>query len=238
MYVVTIDQRRSRSSADRVPALIDALADIPTAAAFERTAGDEVQGLLDGPAAVRSALLVALREGDWHCGVGAGEVDDESYSSGTRAGRGAAYLAARDAVDAAKGLPGSVAIRVPGDPGSQDNRGSRDDRGSATAWAADCEAVWALVAPLVLGRTDAQWRVVDAVDRSPTQVAAAEELGITPASVTGALRLSNIREERAAYPVLDRLLAGAHDAAVGESGSPASGQRGKAADGGRGTADR
>ena len=238
MYVVTIDQRHSRRSADRVPALIDALADIPTAAAFERTAGDEVQGLLDGPAAVRSALLVALREGDWHCGVGAGEVDDESYSSGTRAGRGAAYLAARDAVDAAKGLPGSVAIRVPSDPGSQDNRGSRDDRGSATAWAADCEAVWALVAPLVLGRTDAQWRVVDAVDRSPTQVAAAEELGITPASVTGALRLSQIREERAAYPVLDRLLAGAHDAAVGESGSPASGQRGKAADGGRGTADR
>jgi hypothetical protein len=212
MYVVTIDQRRSRSSADRVPALIDALADIPTAAAFERTAGDEVQGLLDDPDAVRSALLVALREGDWHCGVGAGEVDD--------------------AVDAAKGLPGSVAIRVPGDSGS------RDDRGSATAWAADCEAVWALVAPLVLGRTEAQWRVVDAVDRSPTQVAAAEELGITPASVTGALRLSNIREERAAYPVLDRLLAGAHGAAVGGAGSPASGQRGKATDGARGKADR
>ncbi|MFS4487737.1 hypothetical protein [Dietzia kunjamensis] len=232
MYVVTIDQRRSRSSADRVPALIDALADIPTAAAFERTAGDEVQGLLDDPAAVRSTLLVALREGDWHCGVGAGDVDDESYSSGTRAGRGDAYLAARDAVDAAKGLPGSVAIRVPGDPGSQ------DDRGSATAWAADCEAVWALVAPLVLGRTEAQWRVVDAVDRSPTQVAAAEELGITPASVTGALRLAQIREERASYPVLDRLLAGAHDAAVGGAGSPASGQRGKAADGGRGKADR
>ena len=209
MYVVTIDQRRSRTSADRVPALLDALADIPTAAAFERTAGDEIQGLLEDPAAVRSALLVALREGDWHCGVGAGDVDDESYSSGTRAGRGDAYLAARVAVDAAKGLPGSVSIRATDDPGS------RDDGTSATAWAADCEAVWALVAPLVLGRTEAQWRVVDAVDRSPTQVAAAEELGITPASVTGALRLSRIREERAAYPVLDRLLAGTHDAAVG-----------------------
>lgn len=208
MYVVTIDQRRSRSSGDRVPGLLAALADIPTVAAFERTAGDEVQGLLDAPAAVRSALLVALRDGDWHCGVGAGDVDDESYSSGTRAGRGDAYLAARDAVSAAKGLPGSVAIRVTGDPAA------RDDDGSATAWAADCEAVWALVAPLVLERTDAQWRVVDAVDRSPTQVAAAEKLGIAPASVTGALRLSRIREERAAYPVLDRLLAGVHAAAL------------------------
>lgn len=212
MYVVTIDQRRSRSSADRVPALLDALGGISTAAPFERTAGDEVQGLLGDPGEVRAALLVALREGDWHCGVGAGDVDDESYSSGTRAGRGDAYIAARDAVDAAKGLPGSVAIRVADDPGT------RDEAGSATAWAADCEAVWALVAPLVLGRTEAQWRVVDAVDRSPTQVAAAEELGIAPASVTGALRLSRIREERAAYPVLDRLLAGAHAATLGHAG--------------------
>lgn len=206
MYVVTIDQRRSRTSADRVPALLEALGAIPTASAFERTAGDELQGLLDDPAAVRSALLVALRAGDWHCGVGAGGVDDESYSSGTRAGRGDAYLAARDAVDAAKALPGSVAIRV---AGAADRASDR-----AADWAADCQAVWALVAPLVLGRTAAQWRAVDAVDRSPTQVAAAEELGIAPASVTGALRLSRIREERAAYPALDRLLAGAHQAAT------------------------
>ncbi|KAA0919240.1 hypothetical protein [Dietzia sp. ANT_WB102] len=224
MYVVTIDQRRSRSSADRVPALLDALAAVPTAAAFERTAGDEVQGLLTDPGAVRSALLITLRSGDWHCGVGVGDVDDESYLSGTRAGRGRAYIAARDAVDAAKSLPGSVAIRVADDAaadpdpatgaGASASADRHDDGSSATAWAADCEAVWALVAPLVLGRTEAQWRVVDAVDRSPTQVAAAEELGIAPASVTGALRLSRIREERAAYPVLDRLLAGAHRAAT------------------------
>ncbi|MGN0100555.1 MAG: hypothetical protein ACI39C_06420 [Dietzia sp.] len=229
MYVVTIDQRRSRSSADRVPSLLTALGGIPVAAAFERTAGDEVQGLLEDPAAVRSALLVALRQGDWHCGVGAGEVDDESYSSGTRAGRGDAYIAARSAVDAAKGLPGSVAIRVP------ESAGTQDGPTAATAWAADCEAVWALVAPLVLGRTEAQWRVVDAVDRSPTQAAAAEELGITPASVTGALRASRIRDERAAYPVLDRLLAGAHAAAIGQS--PARGGHPADTDA-RGEADR
>ena len=226
MYVVTIDQRRSRTSADRVPVLLDALSAIPVAAAFERTAGDEVQGLLDDPAAVRSALLVALREGDWHCGVGAGDVDDESFASGTRAGRGDAYIAARSAVDAAKGLASSVAIRVP------DETTTRGDASAATAWAADCEAVWALVAPLVLGRTEAQWRVVDAVDRSPTQAAAADELGITPASVTGALRASRIRDERAAYPALDRLLAGAHAAATGESPTrgdrPATDSNGKA----------
>lgn len=207
MYVVTIDQRGSRSAGDLVPGLLEALVDVPSAAAFERTAGDEIQGLLADPAAVRSAVLLALRDGQWHCGVGAGPIDDDSYSTGTRAGRGPAYLAAREAVEAAKGLPGSVAIRIPAS-------GAGDE---ATAWAADCEAVWALVAPLVLGRTEAQWRVVDAVDRSPTQVAAAEELGIAPASVTGALKLSRIREERAVYPALDRLLAGAHAAATGDT---------------------
>ena len=210
MYVVTIDQRRSRSAADRVPGLLEALAHVPSVAAFDRTAGDEIQGLLDDPAAVRSTLLIALRDGEWHCGVGAGEVDDDSYSTGTRAGRGPAYLAAREAVEVAKGLPGSVAIRVPAESG-------RDTvaEDAATAWAADCEAVWGLVAPLVLHRTDAQWRVVDVVDTSDTQTAAAAELGIAPASVAGALKLSRIREERAAYPALDRLLAGAHAAATG-----------------------
>ncbi|MDX2358854.1 hypothetical protein [Dietzia sp. PP-33] len=208
MYVVTIDQRGSRIAEDLVPGLLRDLADIPCAAAFERTAGDEVQGLLTDPAAVRSALLVALRGGEWHCGVGAGEVDDDSYATGTRAGRGPAYLAAREAVEAAKSLSSSVAVRVPAGGGGRAG-------GDGTAWAADCEAVWALVAPLVLDRTEAQWRVVDAVDHSDTQAAAAHELDITPASVNGALRLSRIREERAAYPALDRLLAGAHQAATG-----------------------
>ena len=205
MYVLTIDQRHSRTGQDRVPRLLTALAEaeVRCVATFERTAGDEVQGLLDDPAAVRTALLTALRDGDWHCGVGVGEVEDGSFATGTRAGRGPAYLAAREAVKAAKTMPGSVAVRVPHEAGAE-----------ATACAAYCEAVWTLVAGLVLDRTEAQWRAVDAVDRSPTQAAAAEELGITPTSVAGALRLSHIRQERAAYPVLDRLLAGAHAAAT------------------------
>src|SRR5699024_3539292 len=95
MYVVTIDQRDSRSTADRVPGLHAALEPIPCAAPFERTAGDEVQGLVEQPAAVRQALLTALRGGHWHCGVGIGPVDPGSWKAGTRAGRGPAYVAAR-----------------------------------------------------------------------------------------------------------------------------------------------
>ena len=208
MYVVTIDQRDSRSTADRVPGLLAALEPIPCAAPFERTAGDEVQGLVEQPAAVRQVLLTALRGGHWHCGVGIGPVDPGSWKAGTRAGRGPAYVAAREAVEAAKDLPGSVAVRVPPDAGE-----------TASGWAADCEAVWAMVASLVLDRTDAQWRVVDAVDAADTQAAAAAALDITPSSVTGALRLSRIREERAAYGTLDRLLVGTHDAATAGAAS-------------------
>lgn len=206
MYVLTIDQRDSRTHEDRVPSLLAALADVPAVATFQRTAGDEVQGLLEEPANVRKALLIALRQGSWHCGIGVGPVEEGSFETGARAGRGPGYLAAREAVNAAKNLTGSVAIRTDGEHG--------DDDPAAAGWAADCEAVWQLVAALVLGRTDAQWRVLDAVDAHETQAAAAEQLGMRPTSVAGALRLSRIREERAAYGALDRLLTGAHVAAL------------------------
>src|SRR5699024_10255448 len=95
MYVVTIDQRDSRSTADRVPGLLAALEPIPCAAPFERTAGDEVQGLVEQPAAVRQVLLTALRGGHWHCGVGIGPVDPGSWKAGTRAGRAPSPCGAR-----------------------------------------------------------------------------------------------------------------------------------------------
>lgn len=202
MFVMTIDQRASRSHDDHVPSLLAEFDSVSTLAPFQRTAGDEVQGVLDEPAAVREVLLIALRRGAWHCGVGVGHVQAGSFVAGARAGRGPAYLAAREAVQAAKSLAGSVAVRT--DPDADD---------TAAMWAADCEAVWQLVASLVLGRTEAQWRVVDAVDASDTQVAAAERLGMRPTSVAGALRLSRIREERASYSALDRLLAGTRSAA-------------------------
>lgn len=197
MYVVTLDQRDSRSNPDRVPELLEALSGLDTVAPFERTAGDEVQGLFDRPEGARAAVLAALRSGDWHCGIGVGPVEGDSYRDGTRAGRGDAYVAAREAVEAAKTAEGPVAVRAP--------EGADDD---ARGWAADCEAVWHLVAALVRSRTDAQWRVVEMVARTDTQVEAARRLGMQPGSVTGALRLSRVREERAAHGALDRLLAG------------------------------
>ena len=49
-FVLTVDQRASRSSPDRVPEVLRKLnGAVPTVLGFERTAGDEFQGVLSDP---------------------------------------------------------------------------------------------------------------------------------------------------------------------------------------------
>src|SRR4051794_31461943 len=112
--VLTIDQRGSSDHAatDRVPATLEALADVEMLRPFERTAGDEFQGVLDDPAA-RPAVGEGLwGEDSWNIGIGMGEVEEPPPES-PRAGRGPAYLHAREAVTAAKSAPWR--LRVAGD---------------------------------------------------------------------------------------------------------------------------
>ena len=56
MFVLTIDQRHSRTETDRVPVLLDILREVcatsPPLAGFERTVGDEIQGLFGDAAGV------------------------------------------------------------------------------------------------------------------------------------------------------------------------------------------
>lgn len=94
VLVLTIDQQGSRTGQDRVPGLLRALEAVPVRAAFERTVGDELQGVPQGAEAAYQAIRVATRDGDWHVGLGAGpgELDD---GASTRAGRGPAFLHAR-----------------------------------------------------------------------------------------------------------------------------------------------
>ncbi|HHU39797.1 MAG TPA: hypothetical protein GXZ45_11025 [Propionibacterium sp.] len=190
MFALTIDQHRSRRGEDRVPGLLDALVDVATALPFERTVGDEVQGLLTDPAAVLEALLVALRDGHWSVGLGIGPVETPLPAS-VRAARGPALLDARAAVERAK-TSGDVRVAV----------GSASD----PTGAADVEAVARLIGTLVGRRTDRQWTVIDAVDAAPTQRAAADALGVSPQNVSQALAASAIAAERAGYPVLVKLL--------------------------------
>lgn len=190
MFALTIDQHRSRSGDDLVPGLLDALAPVPTVLPFERTVGDEVQGLLDEPEAVLAALVAVFRDGRWSTGLGIGTVETPLPAS-VRAARGQALLDARAAVDRAKGA-GEVRVAV--------------TSASDPVGAADVEAVAALLGTLAARRTPRQWETIDAVDAAPTQRAAAEALGVSPQSVSQALASAAIGVERAGYPVLVRLL--------------------------------
>jgi hypothetical protein len=204
MWVLTIDQEGSRRVGDRVGELLaDLTADSPLAAAapgavvlpFERTVGDEVQGVLGDPDLVVALTLHLVRRGGWSVGVGAGAVDRPLPSS-SRAASGAAFIHAREAVDAAKSRARTVPLAV---------RGAREDV------AAEAEGVLTLLGAVVARRTAAGWSVVDrmapAPGRSPRrQEDVAAALGISQQAVSERLRTALWFEEVATRPAAARLL--------------------------------
>ena len=72
MFVLTIDQIDSRSEGDAVPRLLTHLAELDTVLPFERTAGDEVQGVLADPDEAVRAWHAAARDQRWSVGLGLG----------------------------------------------------------------------------------------------------------------------------------------------------------------------
>jgi hypothetical protein len=188
-FVLTVDQRASRRSTDRVPGVLAALSGVPAVLRFERTAGDEFQGLLDDPALVVEVVRRLVRDGGWSIGVGAGPVHTPLPSS-TRAGSGPAFVAARSAVEAAKRRPVRVAVRGP-----------------AAEPAADAQAVLTALAALVERRSDQAWEAIELVESGRTQAEAAAELGVTRQAVGQRLAAGLWEVERDLGPVAARLLA-------------------------------
>jgi hypothetical protein len=199
MFVVTADQKRSRTALDRVPALLadlrDQVGDGPgPLRAFERTAGDEVQGLLADPATVVAAVVTLLR-GGWWVGVGIGPVDRPLPES-ARAGRGPAYLNARQAVESAKSAPSGICVAGAGPAGQH---------AEAAAW---------LLATLLGRRSPQGWQVVDLMAGGAKGVDAAAKLGITPQAVSSRLRVAGWAEEQRGRELLTWLLGQADLAAT------------------------
>jgi hypothetical protein len=176
-FVVTADQRRSRRGIDAVPAALKALEALPrpeVLLGFERTAGDEIQGLLASPRAVVETVRMLLRQGQWRAGIGIGTVELPLPES-TRAARGGAYLAAREAVEAARGNPVGLAVRD-----------SRPDLPVEAPGRASWQAETALLlwGHLLSRRSPEGWEVCDLLDRGITNRAAAAELGISPSAAS------------------------------------------------------
>jgi len=208
MWVLTIDQRASRRRGDRVPELLGALpgAGAPgVVLAFDRTVGDEVQGVLDDAPTVLDVVLRVARLGEWSVGVGVGPVD-EPLPASTREGSGAAFVRAREAVERAKRRAGELPVAVVG-----------DDGGSAAERAADAEAVLQLLASVAARRTDAGWEAVDLVAAGLSQRAAAARLGVSAQAVSQRVRASMWPEEAAARPLAARLLEEADVSGTGVS---------------------
>src|SRR3954467_1678962 len=188
-YVLTGDQRASRTSPDRVPEVLRQLnAVVPTVLGFERTAGDEFQGVLADPDDVVDVVLQLVRAGEWSIGVGAGPVQNPLPPS-TRAGAGPAFLSARRAVDAAKQRPARLAVR-----------------GVVPVDAADAQAVLTALAVVIARRSDQAWEAISLVSAGRTQAEAAATLGVTRQAVGQRLAAGLWDLERDLRPTAIRLL--------------------------------
>lgn len=214
MYVLTIDQQGSSFDVDRVPGLISSLHRL-TPVLFERSVGDELQGVVDDAAEVVDIALHALRQGFWYVGIGIGTVELASGSS-PREGTGSAFVAARRAVELAKGAAHQVPLSVVAGTMGRHRETQPDAQQGAQA-AANAQAVLRLIGRLVQQRTAAQWRVVDQLrkyqeegGKHGSQKQTARELGITEQSVSRAVLRSGWQEEWAARPAAEMLLDHAH----------------------------
>lgn len=188
-FVLTVDQKGSRRSADRVPGALSALARVPAVLRFERTAGDEFQGVLADPVVVVGVVLDLVRTGGWSIGVGAGPVSTPLPGS-TRAATGPAFVSARAAVEAAKRRPSRIAVR-----------------GAVSTPAGDAQAVLTALAVLVDRRSQQAWEAIELVEAGRTQAEAAAELGVTRQAVGQRLAAGLWDVERDLRPTAARLLA-------------------------------
>jgi hypothetical protein len=193
MLVLTIDQRASRRQADRIEELLAWLGTRPEGLrlvrGFERTAGDEIQGLLDNPDDVVTLALALVRDGSWYVGVGLGKVRTPIPAS-VRAATGPAFVNARSAVDRAKAAAARLGVIGP-DPDTTE----------------DAQALLALLGAVVHRRSRQGWEVVDLMADGHSQKDVAQRLRISPQAVSQRLRAALWNEERRVRPIASRLLA-------------------------------
>ena len=198
VYVMTIDQRRSRTDRDRVPDALTELSDVHTVRPFDRTAGDEIQAVLDDPATVAEVIIRLLTDGRWSVGVGVGPVD-MPLPHPTRAGRGRAFEVAREAVDVAKKRAVPVAI-------------TGFDESATLAERADIAGQ--LLGDIIVNRSDAGAEAVRAMSGAASQSAAAQALSISPQAISQRLRAARWELGVRARELLIALLADADTAAL------------------------
>jgi hypothetical protein len=192
VIVVTADQRGSRTGHDAVPAVLTTLNSHRRPQGlvrrFERTAGDEVQGVIDAaPLTARLVTDLALT-GGWTVGVGVGPVD-EPLPRSTRAARGPAFVHARAAVERAHRGRRPLAVEA-------------DDPDAASA----LESAWWLLLFVLQGRSAAGSEAVALADEGLTYAEIGQRLGISASAVGQRLRTAGLVEGRRGLELVTTLV--------------------------------
>ena len=183
--VLTLDQRDSRLHGDTVPTLVDLLDSPalprPPMRPFQRTAGDELQGVVDDAGTAVEVVARVLRDGGWHLGIGIGEVETPLPAE-TRAGRGAAFVRAREAVTRAKSDVHRLAVVADPDETAAEH----------------LETVLGLWAGVLERRTAGGWEVHDLLGTGLSYAEAGRRLGISQSAVSQRARAAGLVDERRA----------------------------------------
>jgi hypothetical protein len=182
VFVLTVDQRASRTAVDLVPGLLNSLNRRPRRTGllrkFERTAGDEVQGVLSDARTTIDVIIELIRADQWNIGLGIGEVN-EPLPRSTRAGSGPAFLHAREAVNRSKSSPHHVNV-IGADPHA----------------AEQVESVLWLIAYVLRRRSERGWEVVDLLAEGLSRREIGVKLGISQSAVTQRAQAAGFVEEK------------------------------------------
>ncbi len=194
MFVITADQVGSRRDTDRTGALVAELTDrfgTQLLLPVDQTAGDEVQLVTDSAETALAIVLDTTRTGRWSVGLGVGDIR-RPLPDAARKATGSAFIAAREAVGAAKRADGRFALRAAPI--------------TVRITVADVEPLVRLLVLLRERRTEPGWEVVELVRNGQRQKEAAAALDISPAAVSARLKAAMWRAEEEARPALVRLL--------------------------------
>lgn len=197
MFVITADQRASRRGPDLVPHALTVLQAVTMAVPFERTVGDEIQGVANDPEEVLRAISLLSVSHRWSIGLGVGAVEQPLPRS-SREGRGPAFIHARSAVENAKGLYPSFQLK-----------------GGGSTAEIDANSALALLAGVWLKRTEPGWEAVRTLqEHHHKQSNAARALGISEQAFSQRLKTALWQLESDSRPTILRLLRKAESEAL------------------------
>lgn len=180
MYVITMDQRRSRGSVDLVDgwaATLNGRHATGLVRPFVRTSGDEMQAVAGDAKALIDIAVETIRTEAWWLGIGLGSVA-EPLGQTARDSRGPAFWDARQAVEDAKQRSWGAAVA-----------------GEPTENSQDLDAALALLSFVVRSRTERAWRMIDLLVEGRNQSQVAMDLGVSKQAVSKVLRASGRDEE-------------------------------------------